>query len=70
MANRSSDDSSSTVASVGYQSASKNASSSSPGFNATLVTASNPNANALSTTYIYAAVVILVLGVIVGKWVL
>jgi hypothetical protein len=64
-------DESSSVPSVGFQSSSAAAkSSSSPGFNATLVTASNPNANALSTTYIYAALVILILGVIVGKWVL
>lgn len=50
--------------SAGFQS------SASPGYSATLVTASNPNANALSTTYIYAAIVVLILGIIVGKWVL
>ena len=36
----------------------------------TLVTASNPAATALSTTYIYAAVVVFVLGLILGRWVL
>lgn len=42
----------------------------SPDFSSTLVTASNPSANALSTTYIYAAVVVFVLGLILGRWVL
>jgi len=42
----------------------------SPDFSSTLVTASNPSATALSTTYIYAAVVVFVLGLILGRWVL
>ena len=42
----------------------------SPDFSSTLVTASNPAATALSTTYIYAAVVVFVLGLILGRWVL
>ena len=33
------------------------------------VSAMNPDATALSTTYIYAALVVLVLGIIIGKWI-
>ena len=33
------------------------------------VQAMSPDANALSTTYIYAALVVLVLGVILGKFI-
>ena len=29
----------------------------------------NPDATALSTTYIYAALVVLVIGIIIGKWI-
>jgi len=42
----------------------------SPDYSATLVSASSPNANALTTTYIYAAIVVFVLGVILGRLVL
>jgi len=45
-------------------------SSSSGGVSSTVVSASNPNATALSTTYMYAALVVLILGIIVGKWIL
>lgn len=51
-------------------SSSKAAGGGSPDFSSTLVTASNPAATALSTTYIYAAVVVFVLGLILGRWVL
>ena len=33
------------------------------------VQAMNPDATALSTTYIYAALVVLVIGIIIGKWI-
>ena len=33
------------------------------------VQAMSPDATALSTTYIYAALVVLVIGIIIGKWI-
>ena len=33
------------------------------------VQAMSPDATALSTTYIYAALVVLILGIIIGKWI-
>jgi len=39
-------------------------------YSSTVVAASSPNATALSTVYLYGAVVLLVLGVIIGKWIL
>ena len=46
------------------------ASDGSKSYTSTMVTAGNPNAAALSTVYLYGALVILILGVIIGKWVL
>lgn len=45
-------------------------SSGAAGLSSTVITASNPNATALNQAYMYAAVLILVLGIIVGKWIL
>lgn len=56
--------------SAGLRPSSSKAGGGSPDFSSTLVTASNPAATALSTTYIYAAVVVFVLGLILGRWVL
>ena len=33
------------------------------------VQATSPDATALTTTYIYAALVVLILGIIIGKWI-
>lgn len=44
--------------------------SSSSGYSSTVVTATAPDQNALSTTYIYAALIILILGIIIGKWII
>lgn len=41
---------------------------SSPGFSSIKVTASAPDQNALTTTYLYVALILLVLGIIIGKW--
>lgn len=39
-------------------------------YSSTMVTATAPDQNALSTTYLYAALIILILGVIIGKWII
>jgi hypothetical protein len=40
------------------------------GYSSTVATASNPNALALQTVYLYAALIVLVLGIVIGKWIL
>lgn len=60
-------DSLSSGSSGGFSSGSGGAGQS--GFSSINVTAANPNANALSAATLYAAVIVLILGVILGKWV-
>ena len=57
------------LASSRSEAASSAVSSSSNRNEAFSVSAMNPDATALSTTYIYAALVVLVLGIIIGKWI-
>ena len=56
-----SDSSSSSGAAVSGSSSNRN--------DAFTVQAMSPDATALSTTYIYAALVVLVIGIIIGKWI-
>merc|ERR1711956_177809 len=53
----------------GPSTASSSSSSSSNRNDAFTVQAMSPNATDLSTTYIYAALVVLVIGIIIGKWI-